>query len=71
MPGGGAQPLPPQHSLRLRFGVASVPAVALDAAGWQPRDEAGLMRYCWHVAGAVGVMMAVVMVISGDGSVGR
>lgn len=34
---------------------------ALDVADWQPRSEADLMRYCWHVAGAVGVMMAVVM----------
>ncbi len=34
---------------------------ALDAAGFQPQDEDALMRYCWHVAGAVGVMMAVVM----------
>lgn len=34
---------------------------ALDAADWQPRTEADLLRYCYHVAGAVGVMMAVVM----------
>lgn len=34
---------------------------ALDAADWQPRTEADLLRYCWHVAGAVGVMMAMVM----------
>ncbi|MFC3096825.1 phytoene/squalene synthase family protein [Alteraurantiacibacter palmitatis] len=37
---------------------------ALDAAGWQPRSEGDLMRYCYHVAGAVGVMMAVVMGVS-------
>ncbi|MGN6355962.1 MAG: phytoene/squalene synthase family protein [Novosphingobium sp.] len=34
---------------------------ALDAADWLPRSEADLLRYCYHVAGAVGVMMAVVM----------
>ncbi|HEY8603882.1 phytoene/squalene synthase family protein [Tsuneonella suprasediminis] len=34
---------------------------ALDAAGWRPRTEMDLARYCYHVAGAVGVMMAVVM----------
>jgi phytoene synthase len=34
---------------------------ALDAADWRPRDEGDLMQYCFHVAGAVGVMMAVVM----------
>jgi phytoene synthase len=39
---------------------------ALDAADWHPRSEADLMRYCWHVAGAVGVMMAVVMGVAPD-----
>jgi 15-cis-phytoene synthase len=39
---------------------------ALDTAGWQPRHENDLYRYCFHVAGAVGVMMAVVMGISPD-----
>jgi len=34
---------------------------ALDARGWSPRGEEDLMRYCYHVAGAVGVMMALVM----------
>lgn len=34
---------------------------ALDAADWSPHGEADLLRYCFHVAGAVGVMMAVVM----------
>lgn len=36
----------------------------LDADGWKPQTEADLMRYCFHVAGAVGVMMAVVMGVS-------
>lgn len=39
---------------------------ALDAADWSPRGEADLLRYCYHVAGAVGVMMAVVMGVSPD-----
>lgn len=34
---------------------------ALDAAEWHPRSESDLYRYCYHVAGAVGVMMAQVM----------
>ncbi len=34
---------------------------ALDADEWRPRNEADLLRYCYHVAGAVGVMMAQVM----------
>ena len=33
----------------------------LDADDWRPRTEADMLRYCYHVAGAVGVMMAVVM----------
>ena len=39
---------------------------ALDATGWRPRAEGDLMRYCYHVAGAVGVMMARVMGIPAD-----
>ena len=39
---------------------------ALDAAGWRPRTEADMMRYCYHVAGAVGVMMARVMGVPRD-----
>ena len=39
---------------------------ALDAADWTPRGEADLLRYCFHVAGAVGVMMAVVMGVAPD-----
>jgi phytoene synthase len=34
---------------------------ALDAAGWRPETQDDLLRYCFHVAGAVGVMMAMVM----------
>ena len=38
----------------------------LDAEDWRPRTEADMLRYCYHVAGAVGVMMAVVMGVSPD-----
>lgn len=34
---------------------------ALDACGWRPAEEEDLLRYCYHVAGTVGCMMAVVM----------
>jgi phytoene synthase len=34
---------------------------ALDAEGWRPQMEDDLLLYCYHVAGAVGCMMAVVM----------
>jgi phytoene synthase len=39
---------------------------ALDAAEWRPRTEADMLRYCYHVAGAVGVMMAAVMGVPAD-----
>lgn len=39
---------------------------ALDAAEWRPRTEADMLRYCYHVAGAVGVMMAAVMGVAAD-----
>ncbi len=39
---------------------------ALDARGWRPRTEGDLMRYCFHVAGAVGVQMAMVMGVPRD-----
>lgn len=34
---------------------------ALDAEGWRPGSEQDMLRYCYHVAGAVGCMMAVIM----------
>ncbi len=42
---------------------------ALDAADWHPCRETDLYRYCYHVAGAVGVMMAVIMGVSPDDDV--
>lgn len=39
---------------------------ALDAAGWRPQSEDDLLRYCYHVAGAVGCAMAVVMGVKPD-----
>lgn len=42
----------------------------LDAQEWRPRTEDDLMRYCYHVAGVVGCMMAVIMGVSpGDDAV--
>ncbi|MGB5724605.1 MAG: squalene/phytoene synthase family protein, partial [Parasphingorhabdus sp.] len=37
---------------------------ALDARGWRPESENDLFQYCYHVAGAVGCMMAIVMGVS-------
>ncbi len=38
-----------------------VTGMAMDAAAFRPVTEADLMRYCYHVAGVVGLMMACVM----------
>ncbi|APG61626.1 phytoene synthase [Sphingorhabdus lutea] len=43
---------------------AVIDGFALDAAEWRPREEDDMLQYCYHVAGAVGVMMAVVMGVS-------
>ena len=47
--------------LPARYAHDLIDGFALDAQEWRPRSEADLMRYCYHVAGAVGCMMAVVM----------
>ncbi|MFS0773390.1 phytoene/squalene synthase family protein [Sphingomonas sp. 1P08PE] len=43
-----------------------VAGFALDADEWRPQTEDDLYRYCYHVAGVVGCMMAVVMGVSPD-----
>jgi phytoene synthase len=37
---------------------------ALDARGWRPQTGDDLLQYCYHVAGSVGCMMAIVMGVS-------
>ena len=39
---------------------------ALDAGGFSPTNERDMLRYCYHVAGAVGIMMAKVMNVPDD-----
>lgn len=43
---------------------AHIHGFALDAEDWRPRTEQDLLTYCYHVAGVVGVMMALVMGVS-------
>lgn len=38
----------------------------LDRQGWQPENLDDLVGYCFHVAGAVGLMMAIVMGVDPD-----
>ena len=44
-----------------RFARDLIAGFRLDAEEWRPRSEADLYRYCYHVAGVVGCMMAVIM----------
>ncbi len=46
------------------FADALIEGFALDTADWRPRSEGDLYQYCYHVAGAVGLMMALVMGVS-------
>jgi len=39
---------------------------ALDAEGWRPETIEDLLAYCYHVAGAVGCLMAIVMGVAAD-----
>ena len=39
---------------------------ALDARDWRPRSEADMLLYCYHVAGTVGCMMAILMGVDPD-----
>ena len=50
-----------------RYAHDLIEGFALDAREWRPRSEADMLRYCYHVAGTVGCMMAILMgVDSGD-----
>lgn len=49
-----------------RYILDHLQGFALDSEGWRPSDEADLLRYCYHVAGAVGCMMAIVMGVKPD-----
>ncbi|MDX3898904.1 MAG: phytoene/squalene synthase family protein [Sphingobium sp.] len=44
-----------------RFAHDLLEGFALDVREWRPRSQDDMLRYCYHVAGAVGCMMAVLM----------
>jgi 15-cis-phytoene synthase len=43
-----------------------VQGFAMDAAAFSPQTESELLTYCYHVAGVVGLMMAVIMGVKPD-----
>ncbi len=50
-----------ETGLPARYAHDLIDGFALDAQDWRPRSQDDLLRYCYHVAGAVGCMMAIVM----------
>jgi phytoene synthase len=50
-----------ETGLPARYAHDLIDGFALDARDWRPRSEADLYTYCYHVAGTVGCMMAVIM----------
>ncbi len=72
---GRAIGLPAFDALRIVAGETRLPAryahdliqgFRLDAEDWRPRTEDDLLTYCYHVAGVVGCMMAVIMGVDPD-----
>ena len=55
-------PIPP------RFLDDHLDGFALDEMGWRPGNEEDLIRYCYHVAGSVGCMMAILMGVPDEDS---
>jgi phytoene synthase len=52
--------------LPARYAHDLIQGFRLDAEEWRPRTEDDLLTYCYHVAGVVGCMMAVIMGVSPD-----
>lgn len=55
-----------ETAMPVRYPRELVAGMALDSVGFRPQSEGDLMLYCWHVAGVVGVMMALIMGVSPD-----
>lgn len=55
-----------ERPIPVRFIEDHLQGFSLDEAEWRPRTSEDLIRYCYHVAGAVGCMMAIVMGVPAD-----
>ncbi|MGP7795000.1 phytoene/squalene synthase family protein [Sphingomonas sp. CLY1604] len=55
-----------ETGLPARFARDLIQGFRLDGEGWRPWSEDDLYRYCYHVAGVVGCMMAVIMGVAPD-----
>ena len=55
-----------ETGLSPRYAHDLIQGFRLDAEAWRPRTEDDLLTYCYHVAGVVGCMMAVIMGVAPD-----
>lgn len=60
-----------RHQIPARYPLAHLDGFAMDAAGRSYQTEADTLDYCWHVAGVVGVMMAIIMGADNDTTLDR
>ncbi len=61
LPFAALRQLAREVSLPRKWVLDHLEGFALDARGWRPRTDEDLLRYCYHVAGSVGRLMAVIM----------
>ena len=66
MPFDALRQVAAETGMPARFARDLIQGFRLDAEEWRPRREDDLYRYCYHVAGAVGCMMAVIMGVPPD-----
>ena len=50
-----------RHSIGPALVSAHIDGFGLDVAGWQPKTLEDTLKYCYHTAGTVGIMMARIM----------
>ena len=55
-----------RRALPERYPIALIDGFAMDVAGRRYQTIEDTLDYCWHVAGVVGVMMAIVMGVKPD-----
>jgi phytoene synthase len=53
-------------AIPFHYAADLIEGFAMDAEGWRPQTSEDLLRYCYHVAGVVGKMMALVMGVAAD-----
>ncbi|MDQ3245819.1 MAG: phytoene/squalene synthase family protein [Pseudomonadota bacterium] len=66
LPFEGLRALLHERPIPRRYLDEHLEGFALDEQGWTPATEEDLERYCYHVAGTVGCMMAIVMGVAPD-----